>query len=223
MRLVAGSRVVIRTRRRRHKNRSSMPKGSASKLSITIHPATPERWKDIETLFGERGACGGCWCMYWRLPRKEWESGKGPGNKKALKKIVTGGDAPGVIGYVEDEPIAWCAVAPRKMYSALERSRVLKPVDDKPVWSVSCLFILKTYRRRGVSVRMLEAAAAFARDCGASIVEGYPVEPSSEKAPDPFIWTGTPSAFRKAGFKEVARRSNTRPIMRRQLGRKRPS
>ena len=159
--------------------------------------------------------------MFWRLPRKEWEAGKGAGNKKALKKIVTGGGVPGVIGYVKNEPIAWCAVAPREVYTALERSRVLQPVDDKPVWSISCLFILRPYRRRGVSARMIEAAAEFARGQGASIVEGYPVEPSSEKAPDAFIWTGTPSAFRRAGFEEVARRSKTRPIMRRRVRRKR--
>jgi GNAT superfamily N-acetyltransferase len=196
-----------------------MPTTSQSKLAITVHPATPDRWKDIEKLFGERGACGGCWCMFWRRPRKEWDAGRGSGNKRALKKIVTRGDAPGVIGYVKDEPVAWCAVAPRSVYTALEKSRVLKPVDDKPVWSVSCLFVLKAYRRRGVSIKMLEAAAAFARDRGASIVEGYPVEPSSEKVPDPFIWTGTPAAFQKAGFKEIARRSKTRPILRRTLRR----
>jgi len=185
-------------------------------MSILFRPATPDRWKDLEKLFGERGACGGCWCMFWRLPRKKWEEGKGAANKRALKKIVSGGDLPpGILGYVKGEPIAWCAIAPREAYPALERSRVLKPVDDKPVWSVSCLFVLKAYRRKGVSVRMLEAAAAFARSNGARIVEGYPVEPTSERAPDPFIWTGTASAFRKAGFKEVARRSATRPIMRR--------
>jgi GNAT superfamily N-acetyltransferase len=193
-----------------------MPEAVRPPLDIAVQPAIPERWKDLEKLFGERGACAGCWCMYWRLPRKKYEEGKGAANKRALKKVVMSGDvAPGILGYIAGEPIAWCAVAPRETYSALERSRVLKPVDDKPVWSITCLFVLKAYRRKGVSVRMLEAAAAFARSHGARIVEGYPVEPSSERAPDPFIWTGTASAFRKAGFKEVARRSATRPIMRR--------
>ena len=192
-----------------------MPRISRARLAIAFHPATADRWKDVEKVLGERGGCGGCWCMFWRLPRKKFEEGKGAGNKRALKNVVTRGPAaPGVLGYVGDEPIAWCAVAPRLAYPALERSRVLKPVDDKPVWSVSCLFVLKAYRRKGVSVRMLEAAAEFARSNGASIVEGYPVEPSSERTPDPFIWTGTASAFRKAGFTEVARRSATRPIMR---------
>jgi GNAT superfamily N-acetyltransferase len=184
-------------------------------LKISIHPATPERWHDLETLFGERGACGGCWCMSWRLARKDWQAGKGAGNKRALKKIVAKGEVPGVLGYVNGEPVAWCAVAPREVYPALERSRVLKPVDDEPVWSVSCLFVLKPYRRKGISVQMLEGAVALAKSRGARMVEGYPVEPYDARTPDPFIWTGTPSAFRKAGFAEVARRSKTRPIMRR--------
>ncbi|UCG53717.1 MAG: GNAT family N-acetyltransferase [Candidatus Latescibacterota bacterium] len=181
---------------------------------MTFHPATPERWPDIERLFGERGACGGCWCMAWRLPRRKWEDGKGAKNKRAFKKIITSGETPGIVAYIGDEPIAWCAVAPRAVYSVLERSRVLKPVDDQPVWSVSCLFILKPYRRRGVSTRLLKAATRFAKSQGAKILEGYPIEPAMERTPDPFIWTGTPSAFLKAGFKEVARRSRTRPIMR---------
>jgi GNAT superfamily N-acetyltransferase len=121
---------------------------------------------------------------------------------------------PGILGYVDGEPVAWCAVAPRANYPVLDRSRVLKPVDDKPVWSVSCLFVLKSYRRRGVSVRMLEEAARFAASRGAEIIEGYPIEPTMRKTPDAFIWLGTPSAFLKAGFEEVARRSKSRPIMR---------
>jgi GNAT superfamily N-acetyltransferase len=193
-----------------------MPKTTETRIKISVNPATPDRWKDLEKLFGERGACAGCWCMYWRLSRKKWEEGKGAANKRALKKVVSGGATPpGILAYVGGEPIAWCAVAPRSDYPALERSRVLRPVDDRPVWSVSCLFVSKSYRRKGMSVRMLEAAAAFARSNGASIIEGYPVEPSNDRVPDPFIWTGTASAFRKAGFKEVARRSATRPIMRR--------
>lgn len=183
-------------------------------LNLTFHPATPSRWSDLEALFGERGACGGCWCMFWRLPRKEFDAGKGAANKRALKGIVASGREPGIIGYLNDEPIAWCAVAPREDYIALERSRILKPVDDQPVWSVSCLFIKKPYRRQGVSALSLRAAVAFAASHGASIVEGYPVEPSMNTIPDPFLWHGIASAFLAAGFKEVARRSNSRPIMR---------
>ena len=109
---------------------------------------------------------------------------------------------------------------PRADYQALGRSRVLKPVDDAPVWSISCLFVLRRYRRQGVSVRLLRAAAEFAARRGAQMVEGYPVEPTTERVPDPFVWTGLSSAFRRAGFREVARRSRTRPIMRRAVRRR---
>jgi GNAT superfamily N-acetyltransferase len=154
--------------------------------------------------------------MTWRLPYKEYAAGKGAGNKRALKRLVTSGQAPGILAYAGREPIGWCAVAPRSVYSYLERSRVLKPVDDAPVWSISCLFVTKAYRRKGVSARLLEAAAEFAFGRGARVVEGYPVEPTMKRMPDPFVWTGIPAAFRKAGFKEVARRSKARPIMRRE-------
>lgn len=156
--------------------------------------------------------------MFWRLPRKEFDAGKGTKNKQALKRIVSAGREPGILAYVDKEPIAWCALAPREDYVALERSRLLKQVDDQPVWSISCLFIKKPYRRRGVSAQLLKAAIAFASTHGARIVEGYPVEPSMEKMPDPFLWHGIPSAFKKAGFYEVARPSRTRSIMRFEIG-----
>ena len=186
-------------------------------MNAVFRVATPSRWKDVETLFGERGACGGCWCMVWRLPRRDWDAGKGAGNKRAFKKVVTSGGRPGVLAYDGRDPVGWCAVAPRNRYPALARSRVMKPVDDQPVWSVSCLFVLRPYRRQGLSARLLEAAAAHARKRGARIIEGYPVEPRKGNEPDAFLWTGTASAFKRAGFKEVARRSETRPIMRRKL------
>jgi len=186
-----------------------------------IRPATPTRWKDIVALFGERGACGGCWCMAWRLPRKEWVAGKGAGNRRALQRIVRAGERPGVIAYHDGVPVGWCAVAPRTAYTSLSRSRVLAPVDDEPAWSISCLFVLKTFRRRGLSARLLRAAADLAASRGARVVEGYPVEPTMERTPDPFLWTGVPSAFLRAGFTEVARRSRTRPIMRRAVRRRR--
>lgn len=152
--------------------------------------------------------------MVWRLRRKDWESGKKSGNKMALRKIVESGEKPGILAYRGRRPVGWCAVAPRDAYPVLSRSRVLKPIDEQPVWSISCLFVLKPYRRQGLSIDLLKEAVAFAARAGARIVEGYPVQPTMEKTPDPFIWTGTPSAFRKAGFEEVLRRSKTRPIMR---------
>ena len=183
---------------------------------LTVRPATPARWADLEKLFGPRGACGGCWCMYWRLRRSEFEKKKGPGNRRALKRLVGEGRVPGLLAYAGKEPIGWVSLAPREEFPVLENSRVAARVDSKPVWSVVCLFIAKEHRNRGVSVALLHAAADYARKKGARIVEGYPVEPKARQA-DVFVYTGLASAFRRAGYREVARRSPTRPVMRRAL------
>ncbi len=180
---------------------------------LTFHPLTPERWKDFEKLFGERGACGGCWCMSWRLKRAVFEKQKGAGNKRAMRKIVSSGEIPGLMAYVGNESIAWCSVAPREAFPRLENAPTLKRIDDTPVWSIVCLFIAKPYRRRGVSSLLLRAAVDYARQSGATVVEGYPFEPK-QNLPDPFVWTGLVSSFEAAGFKEAARRSASRPIMR---------
>jgi GNAT superfamily N-acetyltransferase len=152
--------------------------------------------------------------MWWRLKRSEFEKRKGAGNKRAMKAIVRKGDVPGIIAYAGKQPVGWCAVAPRENYGTLERSRILKPVDDHPVWSVVCFFVEKAHRGTGVSVELLRAAVAHAKRHGARIVEGYPVEPKQDRMPDAFAWFGLASAFERAGFEEVARRSPTRPIMR---------
>ena len=184
---------------------------------LVCHPLTPDRWDDFETLFGERGACGGCWCTFWRRPRSEFNANKGDGNRRFMLDVVTGGPPPGLIGYLGGEPVGWCAVAPRAEYPALGRSRILQPVDDTPVWSVSCLFVRRDQRKKGLSVRLLRAAVEYVRERGGTVVEGYPVEPKAGEVPAAFAWTGLAAAFRAAGFREVARRSETRPIMRRDV------
>jgi GNAT superfamily N-acetyltransferase len=188
---------------------------------VVFHPLTPERWLDLEKLFGERGACGGCWCMVWRLPRAGWLAARGDGNKRAFRRLVRNNARPGVLAYVGNEPIGWCAVAPRAAYVWLKRSRVLAVLDDRPVWSISCLFVARPYRRQGVSVKLIKAATEFARSQGAEVVEAYPVVPYTGAMPAAFAWTGTLSAYEAAGFREVARRSDARPIMRRECGKAR--
>lgn len=180
---------------------------------LEFAPLTPKRWADFEALFGERGACGGCWCMFWRLTRREFMKQKGEGNRKAMKRIVDSGEVPGILAFIDGKAVGWCSVAPRKAYTTLERSRILKPVDDKPVWSIVCFFIARPFRRKGISTKLVKAAMEHATKQGARVVEGYPVEPDKAQ-PDAFVYTGLSSAFRKAGFKEAARRSKTRPIMR---------
>lgn len=183
--------------------------------SFEAHPLTPDRWNDFETLFGAKGACGGCWCMFPRLKRSEYERLKGDGNRRAMKKLVDSGRAPGLLGYVAAKPAAWCSIEPRELIGSLGRSRILAPVDDEPVWSIVCLFLEKSHRGQGLSTKMIEAAVRYAKSSGASIVEAYPVEPKTTPMPAVFAYPGIASAYRAAGFREVARRSETRPIMRR--------
>ncbi len=189
----------------------------ARKSRLDYEPLTPDTWADFETLFGERGACGGCWCMWWRQTQKQFDARKGPANKRAMRRLVDAGHVPGLLAYEDGRPVGWCSVAPRETFSRLGRSRILEPVDDQPVWSVVCFFVDRRHRATGLSAGLLEAAADHVHRQGGRLLEGYPVEPRQDKMPDLFAYTGLASAFRRAGFQEVARRSATRPIMRRRL------
>lgn len=191
--------------------------------TLVFRPLTRECWPDFEALFGPKGACGGCWCMYWRLARKDFTAGKHDGNRRAMKALVRRGEEPGILAYARAEDgreraVGWCALAPREDYPVLARSRVMRSIDERPVWSVSCLFVERSHRGRGVATALLRAAAEHARAHGASCLEGYPVEPRDERpVPAAFAWTGVPAAFERAGFREVARHAPARPIMRREL------
>jgi GNAT superfamily N-acetyltransferase len=192
---------------------------STQELELVFHPVTPDRWDDLEQLFGPRGAIGGCWCMWWRVKRKDFEQQQGEGNHDAMCSIVDSGKVPGILAYSDGAPVAWCSVAPREDFPVLDRSPILKRVDDRPVWSIVCFFIAKDYRHQHLSSRMLKAAVDYAAQHGAKIVEGYPITPKKDQAPDIYIFTGLESTFVKAGFVEVARRSEFRPIMRYSLER----
>ena len=182
--------------------------------AFTFLPVTTQNWSDFETVMGPRGATGGCWCMYLRQSAAEFDSKKGDQNRLEMKGIVETGEVPGILAYIDGQPAGWCSVAPREAYHRLERSRVAKRLDDQPVWSVICFFIHKDFRHIGLSAALLNAAVDFARQHGARIIEGYPVEPKKDKMPDVFAWQGFAGVFRKVGFKEVARRTETRPYMR---------
>lgn len=186
--------------------------GSAEELNF--RPLTPKDWADFETLFGPRGACAGCWCMWWRVAGGVFEKNKGDGNREAISELVQSGQVPGILAYVGKEPAGWCSIAPREEFPRLNRSPMLKPVDDLSVWSVVCFFINKKYRRRGLTEALLRAAIEYARGQGATVVEGYPVETDKANYPVIGAYTGFASTFRKMGFREVLRRRATRPIMR---------
>lgn len=186
-------------------------------MSLVCKPVTPARWKDLEALFERDSTCSGCWCMWIRSTAAEYRRGFGAGNKKAMKALVKAGKTPGLLAYDGRTPVGWAAVAPREQFKRLESSRILKPVDARPVWSTPCFFTAKEARGKGVSVVLLKAAAAHAKKKGAKLLEGYPVETKGDKLPAGFVWWGLAPAFRKAGFKEALRRSKKRPIMRKAL------
>ncbi len=177
-----------------------------------VVPLTPELWADLERLFGPRGACSGCWCMWWRLKRAEFGRIGGQERKEMLRAATASGEVPGLLAYLGGEPVGWCSVAPRERFARLERYRTLRRLDDEPAWSVVCLFVAQAHRRQGMTVELLRAAVGYARERGASIVEGYPVEVVGGRARDADLFTGTVSAFEEAGFVRV--RSEPRTIMR---------
>jgi GNAT superfamily N-acetyltransferase len=129
-------------------------------------------------------------------------------------ELVKAGRIPGILAYDSDIPIGWCSVAPREEFPRLAGSRILKPVDDQSVWSIVCLFVAKEYRKYGISLHLIKEAVRFVKKQGGKIVEGYAIEPKKDTMPDVFAFHGFYSTYLKAGFKEVARRSETRPMMR---------
>jgi len=184
-----------------------------------IVPVTPARWPDLEALFGEKGACAGCWCMWMRLPSAEFRRGKGAGNRRALRALVAK-RPPGLIAYVSGEPAGWVAVAPREEYARLGNSRVLAPVEGDGVWAAPCFFIKAAHRGAGLTASLLAAAAAHAAKSGARSIEGYPNVNRAQRQPAAFVWTGFESTFKRAGFTEIARRSPARPILRKTLAKR---
>ncbi len=182
---------------------------------LTFQPLTYERWPDFEKLFGPRGAYGGCWCMWWRTTRAEFQEQQGEGNRRAMHEIVHGGAVPGILGYAGGQPAGWCSVAPREQYSSLNRSRVLRPLDDLPVWSLVCLFVARPFRGQSLTIALIRAAVEYAAEQGAQIVEAYPTVPRGPGKLAPVSsYLGTPTMYERAGFVECARPSQSRMIMR---------
>jgi GNAT superfamily N-acetyltransferase len=186
----------------------------AGTYPIEIQPLVKSNWKQFEQLLGERGGCGGCWCMTHRLSAAAFEQNKYDGNKKLLSQLVEREIPVGLLGIMKQEAIAWLSFAPRSQFTRLEKSRIYKPVDFQPVWSITCFFIKKEYRNKGISLVMIEAAKTHAQKNNIKILEAYPVKPYADRMPDPFAWTGFFSTFEKAGFKVVSNLSKARPMMR---------
>ena len=188
---------------------------------MEILPATAERWPDLEALFGQ-GGHGGCWCMFWRLKRKRFNELGTAGRKAALRDLTCEGPVPGLLAYAGGRCVGWCCVGPREGFSALENSRILKRVDDQPVWSIVCFVVARGSRRQGVLRALLQGALCYAQEQGARIVEGYPLDMQTPKLSGQNLtgysgFMGIASAYRDAGFVEVGRASETQLIMRKAL------
>lgn len=185
------------------------------KEKLTVEPLNAGNWDHFERLFGVRGACGNCWCMAYRLPKSAFEEGKrGGGNKKAMQALIRKGRPTGLLGFVNGEAVAWCALSPREDFPKLDRSRVHRRIDDQPVWSIPCLFIKKGYRNQGLSADLLKAVVRYAGQTGIPVLEAYPVVPTSGRLPDAFAWAGLLTAYLQSGFAIADRTSKNRPMVR---------
>jgi GNAT superfamily N-acetyltransferase len=182
---------------------------------VEIRPVTKDRWEDVDRLAGANGFYSGCWCTWWQTASKEWDDLGSKKRRARLRRSVLDGDEPGLLAYLDDEPVGWVRVGPREDHPRMQRSPKLKPVDDTPVWVVSCFVVRRDARRQGVGAALLEAAVLHARQHGAAAVEGVPVDVATRRsvgAAD--LFTGSLGMFESAGFVEIERRGG-RPIVRR--------
>ena len=179
---------------------------------------THDTWSDLEELFGRPGGSivRGCWCMAYRKSRSGYVDDLGAGNKEQLRAMLDHDPPPGLIGYLDGDPVGWISLGPREDYLKLRRSPVMKPVDDVDVWSIVCTYVDKAHRGLGVQHKLLAAAIDYARDHGVRMLEAYPVD-KPERSHDDFMFFGSRSLYERAGFTEVVRRSPTRVVMRRRL------
>jgi GNAT superfamily N-acetyltransferase len=179
-------------------------------MNLTIRPLTPELWPALEDLFGDQGPVSRCWCMYWRIGN-DYRKRPPDANKAAFCELVKDGPPPGLLAFDGDVAVGWCQLTPRDALPWLDRTWRLKRVDETLVWSLSCLYVRKGYRKRGVTSALIAAAVDTARRAGASVLEAYPLDADlTTSASD----TGYASTFARAGFTVVARHVPSRPIMR---------
>lgn len=177
---------------------------------LTVSPLVLDRFSDLETVMGERGVARRCFCMHWRRPDGDYLDEMD--NRDRFAEIAAEGPPPGLIGYIDDEPVGWVQVGPRTDFPTIKRSRLLKPVDEVEPWTINC-FVVRTGRRSsGIGRGLLAGAIAYARSQGAGIIEAYPVDGERSSVVDYF--TGTMGMFDEHGFAEIIRRNDTRPIVR---------
>jgi len=173
-------------------------------------PVIPERLPDLARFSERHGKFRYCSCMRWRLTSADFQRSTKESRIAALDDLVRQGAPVGVLAYLDGEPVGWCSIAPRGTYAAMERYRALPRLDATSVWSVVCFFVDRRVRRQGVTLGLLQAAVEYARSQGATVIEGYPVEPG----PRLYTYMGAPETFRRAGFRDVTPSGHVRQVMR---------
>jgi GNAT superfamily N-acetyltransferase len=185
---------------------------------MKIREVTPNDWPYIEALFGERGACGGCWCMSWRVPHggKMWREAVGETNRKAFRKLVKAGEAHGILAFESNKPVGWCAFGKRSEFPRTETVKAYQRGDTADIWSINCFYIDKDYRKSGLSEQLLSAAVKGIKKHKGQIIEAYPTPLTKDgnQLPAAFAWTGPEVIFQRAGFIEIQRLSASRPLYR---------
>jgi GNAT superfamily N-acetyltransferase len=185
---------------------------------IEVHPLTPSRWPDLESLFATHREPHSCWCMFWRSSEREFKGWSHDQRKGLLRARVDAGQVPGLLAYADGQPVGWCGLGPRAEFPMLQRSPTLKPVDALPVWSTVCFFVHPKHRRRGVASALLRGAVDFVRAQGAPALEGYPRLPKTPRIDAAYAYPGTLRLFESASFEELLRRSPGRAIVRYRFG-----
>jgi GNAT superfamily N-acetyltransferase len=199
----------------------------AEREPLTIEPLRPDRWSDLAALFDEGGDPKWCSCMYFRLRSKDFAVNRAGENRTALRSLTEAAAAedlppPGLVGYQDGRAVGWVSLGPRADFQRLERSPTLRPIDDRPVWSVVCFVVSRRARNRGLARALLDGAVAYARECGAPVLEAYPTPTEGARHPAASLYRGTLGMFQAAGFEVVGwstpqGNSAPRPIVRLEL------
>jgi GNAT superfamily N-acetyltransferase len=192
--------------------------------SITVVSVADVPWADVRAVFGTRGDPARCWCQYFKVDNADWNEGPSERLESLLcNQVRDQAIPPGVVAYLDDEPVGWCAIEPRPSYPRLLRSKVVtsgsdESIDHDDVWAVSCFVVRVGFRRRGVSAELLRAAVEQAGRLGARVVEGYPVDTAERKVSSADLYHGALSLFERAGFEIVSRPSPGRALVRLAIG-----
>lgn len=194
----------------------------AGNPDITVVSVRDAPWHDVQKIFGTRGDPSSCWCQYFKMDTAAWKTASRETCEPLLREQVRDLDPPpGVVAYLQDEPVGWCAVEPRRNYPRIHRTKVAQgpePMDDPSVWSVTCFVVRVGFRKKGIATMLLSAAVDQARAHGARVIEGYPVDPlARHKVSSAELYYGIVSQFAANGFTEVERPTPSRALMRLEL------